>query len=137
MQIQASRRKPYDDINITPMLDLAYVLLVIFIIMTTASVQGIKVDLPKASSATSLDSETKAITVGNDGQVYYEAVPVSMAELEQRLRSQAALTPDFPLVVKGDGAVQYAKIVAVLDLLRQLNLTKVGLVTGKPPREAR
>ena len=50
MQIQ-SEDKPYDDINITPMLDLAYVLLVIFIIMTTASVQGTKVNLPKASSA--------------------------------------------------------------------------------------
>ena len=50
MQIQ-SEQKPYDDINITPMLDLAYVLLVMFIIMTTAAVQGIKVDLPKASSA--------------------------------------------------------------------------------------
>src|SRR5271157_104351 len=100
MQVQA-RRKPYDEINITPMLDLAYVLLIIFIIMTTASVQGIKVDLPKASSSTTLDSQTKAITVANDGQVYYEAVPVTMAELEQRLRAQVALTPDFPLVVKG------------------------------------
>jgi len=135
MQVQAKRGKPYDDINITPMLDLAYVLLIIFIIMTTASVQGIKVDLPKASSATQLDSETKAITVADDGTVYYEAVPVSLAELEQRLRSQAALTPDFPLVVKGDGQVQYAKVVTVLDLLRQLNLTKVGLVTGKPPKQ--
>jgi len=137
MQLQPAKRKLYDDINITPMLDLAYVLLIIFIIMTTASVQGIKVDLPKASSATQLDSETKAITVADDGQVYYEAVPVTMAELEQRLRSQAALTPEFPLVVKGDGAVQYAKVVTVLDLLRQLNLTKVGLVTGKPPKQAR
>jgi len=136
MQIQAARRKPYDEINITPMLDLAYVLLIIFIIMTTASVQGIKVDLPKASSSTTLDSQTKAITVANDGQVYYEAIPVTMTELEQRLRAQAALTPDFPLVVKGDGQVQYAKVVAVLDLLRQLGLTKVGLVTGKPPKQS-
>ncbi len=47
MQVQ-SDNKPYDDINITPMLDLAYVLLVIFIIMTTATVQGMKVNLPKA-----------------------------------------------------------------------------------------
>ena len=62
MQVQAED-KPYDDINITPMLDLAYVLLVIFIIMTTASVQGIKVDLPKASSTVSLAKpQTKACT---------------------------------------------------------------------------
>ena len=50
MQLQDDNQ-PYDDINVTPMLDLAYVLLVIFIIMTTASVQGIKVNLPKASAA--------------------------------------------------------------------------------------
>jgi biopolymer transport protein ExbD len=133
MKLQASR-KPYDDINITPMLDLAFVLLVIFILLTTVSVQGIKVNLPKASSSTSLDSKTKAITIADTGDLYYEAVPVTMAELEQRLRAQQAQTPDFPLVVKGDGAVQYAKVVAVLDLLRGLDLTKVGLVTGKPPK---
>ena len=123
--------KPYDDINITPMLDLAFVLLVIFIIMTTASVQGIKVNLPKASSAASLQSNTKAITIDTAGQVYYEAFPVSMTELEDRLRIQEAQTPDFPVVVKGDGQVQYAKVVEVLDLLRRLDITKFGLVTGK------
>lgn len=123
--------KPYDDINITPMLDLAFVLLVIFIIMTTASVQGIKVNLPKASSAQSLESNTKAITIDDAGQVYYEAFPVSMPELEDRLRNQQAQTPDFPVVVKGDGQVQYAKVVEVLDLLRRLDIIKFGLVTGK------
>jgi biopolymer transport protein ExbD len=46
MQLQTDA-KPYDDINITPMLDLAYVLLIIFIVMTTATVQGMKVNLPK------------------------------------------------------------------------------------------
>ena len=66
MQVQDD--KPYDDINITPMLDLAYVLLVIFILMCTASVQGIKVNLPKASAAPSLAKpKTKAITINNQG----------------------------------------------------------------------
>jgi biopolymer transport protein ExbD len=127
-----STRKPYDDINITPMLDLAYVLLIIFIIMTTASVQGIKVNLPKASSSAKLDAnQTKAITVSNDGQLYYEAFPVTLDELELKLRQQKAATPDFPVVVKGDQAVQYQRVVAVLDVLRRLDLGKVGLVTGK------
>ena len=135
MQIQ-SDSKPYDDINITPMLDLAFVLLVIFIIMTTAQVQGIKVDLPKASSAVHLEeNKTKAITIANDGQIYYEAFPVSLDELDLKLREQKAQTPDFPIVVKGDGTVAYARVVAVLDLLRKLDLNKVGLVTGKPQGE--
>ena len=78
--------KAYDDINITPMLDLAYVLLVIFIIMTTASVQGIKVDLPKASDTPSLAKpKTKAITISNEGKIFLDTYPVTLDELEQRL----------------------------------------------------
>lgn len=136
MKLQ-SARKPYDEINITPMLDLAYVLLIIFIIMTTASVQGIKVDLPKAQASVQLKAaETKAITVGADGQLYYEAFPVTLEELELKLRQQKAATPDFPVVVKGDAVVQYQRVVAVLDLLRRLDLNKVGLVTGKAQAQA-
>jgi len=124
--------KPYDDINITPMLDLAYVLLIIFIIMTTASVQGIKVDLPKASSSASLAKpQTKAITVSDSGQIFLDAYPVTMDELENRLRTIKATTPDAPIVLKGDSAVAYQKVMDVLDLLRRLDLTQVGLVTGK------
>ena len=91
MQVQEDN-KPYDDINITPMLDLAYVLLVIFIIMTTATVQGMKVNLPKASAALSLAQQTtKAITVANDGKIFLDTIPVTLPELEQRLVQQRAL----------------------------------------------
>lgn len=135
MQIQDDD-KPYDDINITPMLDLAYVLLVIFIIMTTASVQGIKIDLPKASASVSLSKpQIKAITIDNNGQIYLDAYPVTLAELEARLQSQKALTPGFPVVLKGDASVQYQKVMDVLDLLRRLDIDKVGLVTGKPQQK--
>ncbi|KVW27321.1 ExbD/TolR family protein [Burkholderia ubonensis] len=131
MQVQDDD-KPYDDINITPMLDLAYVLLIIFIIMTTASVQGIKVDLPKASSSASLAKpKTKAIMVADSGQIFLDAYPVTMDELENRLRTEKASNPEFPIVLKGDAAVQYQRVMDVLDLLRRLDLSQVGLVTGK------
>jgi biopolymer transport protein ExbD len=123
----------YDDINITPMLDLAYVLLVIFILMTTASVQGIKVNLPKASSTPSLAKPlTKAITITQDGSLYLDAYPVpTLEELESRLNTIKATTPEFPVVVKGDSAVQYEKVVEVLDLLGRLDLNQIGLVTQR------
>ena len=70
--------KVYDDINITPMLDVAYVLLLIFIIMTTATVQGITVNLPKASSTPALSKpKTKAISITKDGTVYLDTYPIS------------------------------------------------------------
>jgi biopolymer transport protein ExbD len=131
MQVQ-SQEKPYDDINITPMLDLAYVLLVIFIIMTTASVQGAKVDLPKASATQSLaQPKTKVISVSNEGQVFLDAIPVSLAELEQKLRDSKAITPDLPIVIKGDRAVVYEKVMAVLDLCSKVGIASVGLAAQR------
>lgn len=127
--------EPYDDINITPMLDLAYVLLVIFIIMTTATVQGIKVNLPKASTTPSLAKpKTKAVTIDANGQVYLDTYPVTIAELESRLRSFKAITPDLPVVIKGDSKIQYEKVIEVMDLCGRLDITQLGLVTQKPAK---
>lgn len=124
--------EPYDEINITPMLDLAYVLLVIFIIMTTASVQGIKVNLPKASDTPSLAKpKTKAITISDTGQVYLDTYPVTIDELRTQLTAAKAAVPDLPVVVKGDTVVQYGKVMEVLDLLGQVGITQMGLVTQK------
>jgi len=131
MNVQ-EENEPYDDINITPMLDLAYVLLVIFIIMTTASVQGIAVNLPKASSTPSLAKpQTKAITITGDGGIYLDTYPVTMEQLESTLLQYKAVNPQLPVVVKGDSAVQYQLVVNVLDLLGRLDITQIGLVTQK------
>lgn len=131
MKVQ-DENEPYDEINITPMLDLAYVLLIIFIIMTTASVQGIKVDLPKASAAPSLAKpSTKAITVTAEGRIFLDAYPVTLDELETMLRNHKAANPEFPVVVKGDALVQYEKVIEVLDLLGRLEITQLGLVTQR------
>ena len=131
MQVQ-QENKPYDDINVTPMLDLAYVLLVIFIIMTTASVQGIKVNLPKASNTPSLAKpKTKAITINESGQVFLDAYPVTIPELETRLAQLKAADPELPVVVKGDAKVHYEKVVDVLDLMGRLDITQLGLVTQR------
>jgi biopolymer transport protein ExbD len=120
----------YDEINVTPMLDLAYVLLVVFILMTTASVQGITVNLPKASDSPSLAKpQTKAITITADGTVFLDTYPVTMEQLESTLQQYKAVNPALPVVIKGDAAVQYVKIVDVLALLGKLDITQIGLVT--------
>lgn len=129
MQVQGED-KPYDDINITPMLDLAYVLLVIFILMTTATVQGLKVNLPRASNSPSLAKpQTKAITINNEGKVFLDTVPVTIPELEQRLSSAKAANPEFPVVVRGDSLTQYQAVMDVLDVVGRVGVTQIGLAT--------
>ena len=122
----------YDEVNVTPMLDLSYVLLVIFIILTTATVQGIKVNLPKASDTPSLaEPKTKAVTITEDGTIYLDTYPVSLTELESLLRQYKAVTPDLPVIIKADATIQYQRVVDVLDLMGRLEISQLGLVTKK------
>lgn len=124
--------QPYDEINITPMLDLAYVLLVIFIIMTTASVQGVKVNLPHTQNTASLAKpQIRAITITVEGSVYLDAYPVDMATLEQRLSEYKGNNPSLPVVLKGDAAAHYDKVSEVLEICKKLGITEIGLVTRK------
>jgi len=122
--------KAYDDINITPMVDLYLVLLLIFIIMTTAGLQGLKVKLPKESAATSqAKKKMEAISVTNSGQILLGTRPVSLAELEQQLVSDKARTPDMHVVIRGDSGAQYQGIMDVLNVCTKNDITEVALAT--------
>ncbi len=124
--------KSYDDINVTPMVDLYLVLLLIFIIMTTAGVQGVKVNLPSASKASSpkLDApKTQAITIDPQGNIKLNTFTVTLAELETKLAALKAATPEVPVVVRGDRASQYQAIMDVLDVLGRTGITQIGLAT--------
>jgi biopolymer transport protein ExbD len=132
MSASAEEKDVYDEINITPMLDLAYVLLVIFIIMTTASVQGITVNLPKASETPSIAKpKTKAVSITADGTVYLDTYPVTLQELETLLGKYKAQDPNLPVIIKADSTIQYQKIIDVLDIVGRLEITQLGLVTKR------
>jgi biopolymer transport protein ExbD len=131
MHVQ-TETKPYDSINVTPMLDLAYVLLVIFIIMTTASVQGLAINLPKPSNKPTLEKkEMRIVQVLPGGRLLLNGAGVTMAELESLLAALHAREPDFSLVVKGDPEADYASVVAIIDLAGRLEIANLGLVTAR------
>jgi len=125
--------KAYDDINVTPMVDLYLVLLLIFIIMTTAGVQGVKVDLPKGSKAPAIGGpKSRAITVNNEGKAFLDTVPVTLPELETKLSEHKAKNPDFPVVVRGDRGTPYQSVMEVLDVIGRVGITQIGLATQGP-----
>ena len=130
MQVQDDA-KPYDTINVTPMLDLAYVLLVVFILMTTASVQGLSISLPKPSNKPSTEHhELKVVQVMPDGAVLLNGVAVSSNELESQLARAKQADDKMSVAIKGDARAQYAKVIAIIDLCNKLQVS-MGLVTSK------
>src|SRR5262249_45727492 len=123
--------KPYDTINVTPMLDLAYVLLVVFILMTTASIQGLNISMPKPSNKPSTEQhELKVIQITSTGAMLLNGVGVSLAELETQLKAVQARDQKMSVAIRGDATAQYEKVVTVIDLCDRLHVN-MGLVTRK------
>jgi biopolymer transport protein ExbD len=126
----ASKHHSLSELNITPLLDLAFVLLVIFIITTAPAVNDLNLSLPSASSRPKdAPSKVNYVTVDNAGKIYLNTYEMNEDKLLATLVDFRKQDPDLNVVVRGDSRIQYQKIVNVLDVLVSANVSKVGLAT--------
>jgi len=118
------------ELNITPLLDLAFVLLVIFIITTTPIVNDLDVDLPSAAKRPK-DPKSKVnyVTVESTGRIYLGKDEVDLAALQEKLVGLRLEDPDLNVVIRGSGRTKYQHVVDVMDILQQVNIGKVNLAT--------
>ncbi len=122
------------ELNITPLLDLVFVLLVIFIITTPQMVNSLEMALPSGKPPPPPNpNEPKPkihhIVVNEKGQVFLDDEGVADADLKTRFAAMKSNERDPKVVVKGADEVDYQGMVKVLDALQQLDITKVGLAT--------
>ena len=121
MHVQ-TESKPYDTINVTPMLDLAYVLLVVFILMTTASVQGIALSLPKPSAKPPTEvHETHVLRVDPDG-LRLDGAQRTEGQLRSELAAIRARDAGATVVIQGDSATAYGRVVTMIDLCNEVGI---------------
>jgi biopolymer transport protein ExbD len=122
------------ELNITPLLDLAFVLLVIFIITTTPIVNDLDVDLPSAAKRPK-DPKSKVnyVTVESTGRMYLNKDEVTLAALQEKLVGLRLEDPDINVVIRGSGRTKYQRVVSVMDILQQVNIGKVNLATEPFP----
>jgi biopolymer transport protein ExbD len=131
MQIN-TEAKPYDSINVTPMLDLAYVLLVVFILMTTAGVHGLTMTLPKPSNKPSTEQhEIKIVQVMESGALMVNGVGVTIEQLEGQLTAVRARDPKFSVMIRGEARAPYSGVIEVVDLVNRMGIENVGLITSR------
>ena len=118
------------ELNITPLLDLAFVLLVIFIITTTPVVNDLDLNLPTASRREK-DPPKKAnyVTVDGAGRLYLNKQEVDYGSLHGLLVDLRTADPDLTVIVRGDAKTKYERIVNVMDMLQQANVVRVELAT--------
>ena len=118
------------ELNITPLLDLVFVLLVIFIITTPQLMNNLEINLPSGKPPTDKPkTEPTRIEVNGQGQITLDREVVTGPQLKEKLAAMKAADPGLGVVVKGADDTDYQAMVGVLDTLRQLDISKMGMAT--------
>jgi len=130
MQAPGKKSGPIADINITPLLDLAWVLLVIFILTTTALVQGIEVKLPEtADHKEEVPTEVATVAIDRAGIIYLNDERIELGALEEKLRIFKLANPALPVILRADRTLAYDEVVKVLDSIKRVPVENLALAT--------
>jgi biopolymer transport protein TolR len=133
------------EINVVPYIDVMLVLLIIFMITAPLMTQGVKVELPKAG-AQPLDpkmlqnDKPLVLSIDREGQLYLnrgsqqeQGKALSDGDVMARAREEIAKNAELPVLLKGDTAVRYGRVVEAMVLLQRAGVKKVGFITDPPP----
>jgi biopolymer transport protein TolR len=127
------------EINVVPYIDVMLVLLIIFMVTAPMLMQGVKVELPKASTdpVENQDSEPLIVSLKSDGQLFLnlgagEDQALSLATIKQRVSVVLRRSPEKPVLIWGDRSVAYGEVVTLMAALQEAGAPSVGLVTENP-----
>jgi biopolymer transport protein TolR len=127
------RRRQMAEINVTPMVDVMLVLLVVFMVTAPLLTTGVAVDLPRAeSSSLPGQDEPLSVTVTADGRIYLQDSTLELEQLGPRLLAIRERNPDVRIFVRGDRAVDYGQVMAVVSAVNLAGISKVALLTASP-----
>jgi biopolymer transport protein ExbD len=124
-------------IEIIPMIDTIFFLLVFFMISTLSMAQysGLPVNLPKAASGQQVPSESAAVTISADGNIAIDKQPVGRDEIQDTLKARLAKNPELLVLINADERVEHGLVVEVMDEARQAGVAKMAIAVK--PREGR
>ncbi len=120
--------KLINEINMTPLMDLTFLLLITFIITMPAMEQGISIRLPQGK-ADVLPKKANVVTVDAAGKVFLNNREIGLEDLERTLGLMAAEEPDVSVLVRGDERLEYGKVIQVMKILYKVKITRMALVT--------
>ena len=137
MRLQRKRNLKKARIEIIPMIDTIFFLLVFFMISTLSMARftGVQVNLPKAATGSQPPTETAVISLTKEGQLFFNKSAISEESLRQSLSAELAKTPELLVVINADDGVQHGKVVEILDQARQTGATKLSIAVK--PKETK
>ncbi len=124
-----SQRRLISELNMTPLIDLTFLLLITFIITFPLIEQGIRVQLPKGKTSEIDHAGTFTLAINEKAELYFDDLPTSEEALAAELKAKAEENPNVTILVRADERLAYGKVVAVLRLLHDANISRMALVT--------
>ena len=132
MKLRNYRETKQPDLNIIPMIDIMFFLLVFFMLSTMYMVEQktIPVNLPQATSAT-IDNKTNfTVTLKDDGIIYLEDQQTDIQTLLMQATKEQKNNPSFAIIIRADKDINYDKVVSFIDTLKKAGITRFGLATN-------
>ena len=117
------------EINLTPLMDLTFILLITFIITFPLIEQGITVDLPKADADDLAPEMPQTVTIDKKGTIYFNEIRVTVDELNRQLGLLVERSPDAMVMVRADEGIRYGNVVSVLKALHGARVSRMALIT--------
>ena len=128
---------PMSDINMTPLIDVMLVLLVIFMITAPLLTTSLRLDLPQAEGASPSDAPAVfAVAVDNQGRIFLGDQRIELQALRQQAQSAARANPATEVQLRADTQVAYGKVAALIGLMQQAGLSRIGFITAAPDSAA-
>ena len=126
--MRRSRYEPQSTINITSLLDVTFMLLIMFIIATPIMQAQIDISLPTSKTAIQTDEEMLEVTINKDGQVFIEQKSVAWEDLVRRLKYRKESDNVTSVAIRGAGEVEYSQIMRIIDAIKEAEISNLGLV---------
>ena len=123
--------KPVARIDVTNLIDVTMTLLVLFILIAPVIDQGFSLQLPQAQPRTIRSDNSLNIVIARDGRVFLEGKDVSLQDLAERAAAAAAKRDDPDVVILADRALEYGRVIQVMDVIRRVGLTRLALATSE------
>ena len=127
------------EINMTPLIDLTFLLLITFILIMPAVEQGIPVNLPKGKAEEMDRKNTHSITLDLKGGMFLDGAPIAKEQLVTEMNALGQTDPEATVMVRGDEGILYGKMVEIMRILHDAQITRMALVTqsDEAPRPSR
>ena len=128
-QKHRSQLEAIGEINMTPLIDLTFLLLIIFMITAPLLEYGVDVSPPEMNAEPLKDEDSQVVNLNSSGKIVFERNVISAEELTARLEALAAANKKLTVMVRADGSRPYREVIALMKAVKASGITSISLVT--------